>query len=270
MGKMKISILLCLILTSSLASAQQRKRSVKPRVPAQATTQESTSGTTPDTPAATESTTATGDSSEASPEDPAAPSEEATVSTPDTSADPNQASVTSLRPRPKRLPVQSISSWAVGLTTLQWNEKLTVSQLGSTTNSNMNFNGMGLVLQKETYYLQWGWNVGGMLAVGRANSGPFANDVKIERQGFTMLALTPRMFWRVTNSVNVGGTALIYIRNIDLPSGNGVDITAGRKNNAGFLVDMNLRIFKEWDFYQAIGPINDGAYLWKIGANYRF
>jgi hypothetical protein len=257
MNKMKTSILLCLLLTSSLAGAQQTKSVLKPRVPAQSAT--------PEAPAPTESSTP--------PEDTTAtttPPAEPTVINPDAEADPNQIGVTTARPRGMRLPVQSVSTWAVGLTTLQWNEKLTVSQLGTTTNSNMNFNGMGLILQKETYFLQWGWNIGGMIAAGRANAGPFANDLKIERQNFTMLALTPRIFWRLSNSVNIGGTAMIYIRNIDLPTGNGVDMTAGRKNNAGFLADMNLRIFKMWDFYQAIGPINDGAYLWKVGVNYRF
>ncbi|QDK46094.1 hypothetical protein DOM22_13460 [Bdellovibrio sp. ZAP7] len=263
MGKMKISILLCLLLTSSLASAQQPKANGKTRIPAQSTTSENTTPTTPATTTATEGSTTFEDTAET-------PAEDATAINPDAETDSNQVGVTTARPRGMRLPVQSVSSWAAGVTTLQWNEILTVSQLGTTTKSNMNFNGVGLILQKETYYLQWGWNVGGMLAAGRANSGPFANDVKIERQGFTMMALTPRIFWRLTNSVNIGGTAMIYIRNIDLPTGNGVEMTAGRKNNAGFLADMNLRIFKTWDFYQAIGPINDGAYLWKVGVNYRF
>ncbi|UYL07566.1 hypothetical protein B9G69_010970 [Bdellovibrio sp. SKB1291214] len=174
------------------------------------------------------------------------------------------------RPRAKRLPPVTVTSWAVGLTSLQWNENMTVSQLGVTTSSNMNFNGIGLQLQKEIHYMRWGWSAGALLAAGRANAGPFSNDLKVERQNFSMLAITPRLFWRLTNKVNVGGTAMIYMRNIDLPSGNGVEAAAGEKYNVAVLADMNLRIFKAWDFYQAIGPIDEGAYLWKIGVNYRY
>ncbi len=266
MDKMKISLLLCLLLTSPWAHAQQKPSTARARVPAQTAPGETAAEPEVNTPAEENTETPQAPESEAA----ATPEAPATPQAPPATDSTQVNATTAARPRPMRLPVQSLSSWAVGLTTLQWNEKLTVSQLGTTTNSNLNFNGAGLVLQKETIYRQWGWNFGGMIAGGRANGGPFNNDVKIERQSFSMIALTPRIFWRLTNSVNVGGTAMIYMRNIDLPTGNGVEMTAGRKNNAGFLADMNLRIFKTWDFYQAIGPINDGAYLWKVGVNYRF
>lgn len=276
MIKLNSSILLCLLMLTSVSKAQQlRNTNTMRRVPAQTVSPDSTAPPTPDTSTPTEGTTTFEDTA-SSPDDNDAAFEEAAKANAEaagmtTPAEATPAtSATTARPRAKRLPVTSLSSWAVGLATLQWNENITVSQLGTTRSSNMNYNGMGLQLQKETIFLKWGWSVGAMLAAGRANAGPFSNDLKIERQSFNMIAITPRAFWRLTNKVNVGGTAMIYMRNIDLPTGNGVDATAGRKNNAAILADMNLRIFKAWDFYQAIGPIAEGAYLWKIGVNYRY
>jgi hypothetical protein len=273
MNKLNTSILLSLLMISSVSEAQQlRPANSMKRIPAQtATTDESAT-----TDSSTNTDTTFDDSAASSPDDNDAAFEEAAKANAEaagnntTSDSESAAGVTTARPRAKRLPITSLSSWAVGVTTLQWNENMTVSQLGTTTSSNMTFNGMGLQVQKETIFLQWGWSVGAMLAAGRANAGPFGNDLKIDRQNFSMLAITPRVFWRLSNKVNIGGTALVYMRNIDLPSGNGVDATAGRKNNAAILADMNLRIFKAWDFYQAIGPIAEGAYLWKIGVNYRY
>ncbi|WP_413557708.1 hypothetical protein [Bdellovibrio sp. HCB209] len=256
------SLLLALIMTASLAEAQTTR--ARKRVPAQTET------------AVTENTGATesGENSDTPVvEDPNAPSME--YNTDAASADSTETVTTpdgntTLRPRAKRLPKTSVSSWAAGIQSLQWNEPLNVSQLGTTTKSHLNFNGIGLVLQKETYYLQWGWNIGGMLGIGRANGGPLPDGTPIERQSWNMFAITPRLFWRITNSVNVGGTAMVYMRNIDLPTESGTDITAGRKTNASFMADMSLRIFKEWDFYQAIGTAGDNMTIWKIGVNYRY
>ncbi|MEK2688192.1 hypothetical protein [Bdellovibrio sp. GT3] len=177
---------------------------------------------------------------------------------------------TTLRPRGMRLPTDPGEFWIVGLTSLQWNEKLSVTQGATTQSSNMSLNGAGIVIEREFERAQWGWSIGAVLGSGRANSGPFDNDIKMERESFKIYGLTPRAFWKLTDQVNLGGSAFIYHRNLDLPSGSGVSSSAAKATNVAILADMSLRLFTDWDFYQAIGPLDEGAYMWKIGVNYRF
>ncbi|WP_413575047.1 hypothetical protein ACLVWU_12370 [Bdellovibrio sp. HCB290] len=176
----------------------------------------------------------------------------------------------SMRPRAKRLPTDPGEFWIIGLTSLQWNEKLSVTQSGSSESSNMSLNGAGLTVEREFEKAQWGWSIGALIGAGRANSGPFANGVKVDRQTFKTYGINPRAFWKLSDQVNLGGTIYIYHRSLDLPSTSDVSSSAAKSTNAAIMADLSLRIFTDWDFYQAIGPLDEGAYLWKIGLNYRF
>ncbi|MBO9665907.1 MAG: hypothetical protein J7501_03765 [Bdellovibrio sp.] len=206
--------------------------------------------------------------------EPAAPAAPAATPAHAPSAPPETASPTTVaRPRPQRLqPKKSVSSWAAGISTMQWNETLAVTQTGKTAYLPANFNGIGLVFQKETFYLRWGWNFGGVIGVGNANGGGTDQGITYtqDRQSYNMLGLTPRVFWRLTNRVNVGVTGFIYSRNITWPTSPGADVDSGRRMNIMALADLNIRILDRWDFYQGIGNVAPQSTMWKIGVNYRF
>jgi hypothetical protein len=227
-----------------------------------------TEATAPETPAATPDAAAAATTPEATPAAPA----ETTTATPSPPVE-TLANSTVTRPRPQKIrPKTSITSWAAGISTMQWNETLNVTQAGKTAHLPANFNGIGLVFQKETFYLRWGWNFGGVIGVGVANGGGTDQGITYtqDRQSYTIMGLTPRVFWRLTNRVNMGLTGFIYTRTITWPEPSGADVDSGRRMNIMGLADLNIRIFNKWDFYQGIGPVANGNTMWKIGVNYRF
>ncbi len=87
---------------------------------------------------------------------------------------------------------------------------------------------------------------------------------------FTMAGLAPRGFYRLSDKVSLGLSAMIFSRNINWPEPSGKSVDAGTNVNASLLADINLRLFDHWDFYQGLGTMNAGSTLWKLGVAYRF
>ncbi|HEX7673252.1 MAG TPA: hypothetical protein VF412_03725 [Bdellovibrio sp.] len=165
-----------------------------------------------------------------------------------------------------------VESRAIGLSSIQWNEPLILKQAGKKETDVANYSGLALSYQKEFTYYHWGWNVGGFLATGRANGGGNSTiTYQKDKQSFTMVALTPRAFYRLTGRVNVGVSALIYYRNIDWPTDTaGLTVDATRNFALTALADINVRLSDSFDFYQGLGPLDQGSTFWKIGLAYRF
>lgn len=145
---------------------------------------------------------------------------------------------------------------------------------GKTAYLPANYNGLAVGFAKETTFLHWGWNFGVLFGVGRAAGGGDDTGTGIsysqDKQAFSIIGLTPRVFWRLANRVNVGASAFVYSRNIDWPSETAMNVESGRKMNTAVLADLNIKLLNQWDFYQGIAPLEAGATLWKIGINYRF
>lgn len=167
----------------------------------------------------------------------------------------------------------SHSSWALGLSTLQWNESLTLQQGANSAKDTANYSGLAMSLQKEWVQAHWGWNVGGFIGTGRASGGGNSSTLTYQKdqQAFTIIGATPRAFYRVTGRVNLGMTALVYSRSVDWPTNSaGVSVDASKTFTMTALLDMNLRLSNSVDFYQGLGPLEKSGTFWKIGLAYRF
>lgn len=178
------------------------------------------------------------------------------------------AAKTTTKPRPK-----SLESWGVSLSALQWNEPLKLQQGVTNDTDYANFNGMTVSLQKEITYYRWGWSMGAFLGSGRASGGGNSSAISYEKGkvAFTVYGVSPRVFYRLSGRINTGLTAMIFMKNIDWPKdASNQTISSGRNTNLMGLLDLNVRLFPKWDFYSGIGPLAEGATLWKVGVNYRF
>lgn len=164
-----------------------------------------------------------------------------------------------------------LESQSFGLSSIQWNEPLVLRQAGKKETDVANYSGLALSYQKEFTYYHWGWNIGGFLATGRANGGGNSTiTYSQDKQSFTMVALTPRGFYRLTGRVSIGASALIYYRHIDWPSNTaGLSVDAAKDFAVTALADINVRLSESFDFYQGLGPLDQGTF-WKIGLAYRF
>lgn len=172
-----------------------------------------------------------------------------------------------------KAPRKSLEAWGVGLSALQWNEKLKLQQ-GITSESDFaNYNGMIVTFQKEVTYYRWGWSAGVFIGAGRANGGGNGSVINYQKSkvAFTVFGVSPRVFYRLSGRINAGVSAMAFMKNIDWPKDvGGQSVDSGRNLNVMAMPDLNVRLFQKWDFYSGIGPLAEGSTLWKIGVNYRF
>lgn len=183
-------------------------------------------------------------------------SEEISVDTP--------TPVTKAPARPRRL-----DNWVLGGAVMQWSEEMRFRQAGITKRSVSNFNGAILQASKEYTYYRLGWSLGAFVGSGKANG----DSPGLYEEGnlvFSILGAQTRGFYRLNGRVNFGVSFMVFNRNLAWPEANGVTAESGKNPNVNGVVDMNLRLFKNWDFYQGIGPMAEGTTLWKIGLNYRY
>lgn len=192
-------------------------------------------------------------------EEPAASSE---------TAAPAEAKTATRAARPK-----SLQSWGVSLSALQWNENLKLQQGINTDKDVANYNGLIVTLQKEITYYRWGWSAGAFIGSGRANGGGNSSVITYEKSkvAFTVFGVSPRVFYRLSGRINAGITGMAFMKNIDWPKdATNQTIDSGRNLNVMGMADLNVRLFQKWEFYSGMGPLSEGATLWKVGMNYRF
>ncbi len=205
-------------------------------------------------------------------EAPAASPESSTTPTTEAPATESEEAKSVATAPVKKKTVTSVTSSAIGISTLQWNEALLLKQAGKSETDVANYSGLALSYQKETIYYHWGWNFGGFIGTGRANGGGNATTIAYQKdkQAFTIIGISPRVFYRLTSKVNVGLTGMAYVRNVEWPTDTaGLTVDATRNFTLTALADLNLRITDQIDFYQGIGPLDKGATFWKIGLAYR-
>lgn len=165
------------------------------------------------------------------------------------------------------------STWSLGLSLLQWNEVLELRQGMTLENDAANFTGVIISGEKEFLFARWGATLGAFFGTGRAVGG--GNTTVIEYQkdkvAYSMFGVSPRIFYRLSGRINAGLSGLIYSRNIQWPVDNPlIRVDSGRSLNALPMLDLNVRIFRSWDFYQGIGSYSNGSTMWRLGLHYRF
>lgn len=168
---------------------------------------------------------------------------------------------------------KSISKWQVGLSVLQWNETLKLQQGATTDRDFANYNALALAIQKEITYSHWGWNASAFIGSGGAVGGGNASLISYQKNKvlFTIYGISPRLFYRLSGRVNAGLTAMAFMKNIDWPTDSAnLTVDSGHKFNIMAVADLNIRLFQKWDFYSGIGPLSEGATLWRIGLNYHY
>ncbi|WP_347357538.1 hypothetical protein [Bdellovibrio sp.] len=166
---------------------------------------------------------------------------------------------------------RSQESWGISLSTVQWNETLRVQDGINMSRQPANYNAIIVTLMKEITYYRWGWSAGVFIGSGRANGGVAGEGYLQDKVAFTTYGASPRGFYRFSGRINAGITLMGMYKNIDWPRETSTQIVdAGRNLYVGGLLDLNIRLFKKWDFYSGVGPLTEGTTLWKIGANYRF
>lgn len=161
---------------------------------------------------------------------------------------------------------------AITLSSIMWNDTLKLQQGITTDKDFANYNGLILGVQRDVLYHRWGWSLGGFIGSGRANGGGVATNLTYQQDKvpFTVYGVSPRIFYRHTGRINLGITGLAFMKSIAWPTDGTINIDSGRNLNMMAMLDLNIRLFPRWDFYSGIGPLREGATLWKIGLNYRY
>lgn len=183
----------------------------------------------------------------------------------------DDGSATSAAPRsvtPAARP-RFLNNWVLGGAVMQWSEEMRYRQAGLTKRGVANFNSMILQASKEYTFYRFGWSVGGFVGSGKANG----DSPGLYQEGnivYSVLGAQIRAFYRLTGRVNFGTTVLLFNRNFAWPDATGITAESGKNPNINGVIDMNLRLFNNWDFYQGIGPMAEGTTMWKIGLNYRY
>jgi hypothetical protein len=168
--------------------------------------------------------------------------------------------------------LKKFANWGVSLSTFSWNDKLKLRQGVAADTDYANYNSFIITLQKEFNIGRWGYVAGLFAGSGQANGGGNSSTITYQESKvpFTLIGVSPRVFYNMSEKVSMGVSALVFTRMISWPEQAGLTIDAGRNINATILADLNLRIFDHWDFYQGVGPVAEGATLWKLGITYRF
>lgn len=170
-------------------------------------------------------------------------------------------------------PGDSVSNLLIGLSSFQWNQDFSVQENTLSISDTINYSGLILDIKKETIFEKWGWNIGGILGSGQAVAGGNNNAINYQKSDltFTIWGISARIFYRLSGRISTGLSALGFSKDIDLPVDNlNQTVDAGSKLNAAALVDLNIRLFENWDFYSGLGPLKVKATVWKVGINYRF
>jgi hypothetical protein len=168
---------------------------------------------------------------------------------------------------------QPITSSIFGISSLVWNDDLKIQDGITISRDSANYLGTAFSYQSEKKFSDWGWSAGFFFASGKAVGGGNSSliDYKKNKIAFFLFGFYPRIFYRLSGRVHAGVSVRVFYRNVDWPRDTTTQtVDGGRNLNLVTLADVNLRLTPKWDLNTAIGPFNDGATLWQIGAFYRF
>lgn len=164
--------------------------------------------------------------------------------------------------------------YILGLSYLQWNEKVNLQAGAVTDQDTANFVGMNLSIEKDTSYALWGWALGATLGSGKASGGGNSTLISFQKgnQAWTSYGAYARVYKKLSGRVYLGLMAPLIFRQVSWPNdAGGFPVDSGKNINTGLLFELNFRISRKMDFFQEIGPFSsaEGATLWRIGLGYR-
>jgi len=176
---------------------------------------------------------------------------------------------------PAELIANSHDDYRVGLSYLHWTEQINLQSGGSRSEDIGNFSGYQLSVESEISSSTWGGALGLTLGQGKAAAGGNSSTLSYQsgRQSWMSFGALGKAYYKLNGRVYVGMLMPFFLRRVQWPTGaDGTSATGAGNLNAGLLFEINLRITRKMDFYQALGPFSasDGATLLLWGLAYRY
>ncbi|MBC7371655.1 MAG: hypothetical protein H7326_08825 [Bdellovibrionaceae bacterium] len=167
---------------------------------------------------------------------------------------------------------------ARGLITLEYNswfEKLKISDSGTgvSQDSQAEYYGFGLNYERNFYQPNWGWGIGGGLAMGTAVGGDKAGALQYfqARVPWTTARFVPRIFFRWNPQTDLGLDIMTLYKTAKWPGDTGSKtIVSGSEIVAGAFVDLRVRFNVKLEMIQSFGMLyKDESMFWRMGLGYR-
>ncbi len=164
--------------------------------------------------------------------------------------------------------------YILGLTYVQWNEKVNLQSGTLVDTDTANFVGTNLNIERNFSTPKWGWSLGASLGAGKASGGGNSNLITFQKgnQAWTSYGVFSRIYQKLSGRLSLGLIGTLIYRQVSWPSdATGFPVDSGKNINTGILFEVNFRLSRSVDFTQAIGPFSssDGSTLWRIGLAYR-
>lgn len=167
---------------------------------------------------------------------------------------------------------------AKGLITVEYNswfEKLVVTDTATAVQqeSHAEYYGFGLNYERNIYYPDWGWGLGGGLAMGTAVGGDKTGALQYfqARVPWTSARVVPRIFYRWNPQTDLGIDVVTLYKTVTWPDTTGQRmIRSGSEIVAGAFVDLRVRFNIRLEMLQSFGMLyKDESIYWRLGLGYR-
>lgn len=160
---------------------------------------------------------------------------------------------------------------SAGIAHLMFKENLNLSQNISRDSDFAAYRGTVLQVQKQSSKQAWGFSMGGLIGLGRAVAAGQGETLFYSAgTKWTLIGITPKVYYRISRPVALGITAMGFVKNISWPDYAGVSAESKHSFNFAFLGDLNINLGNQFELTQSVGSINGDSSIWKIGLNYRF
>lgn len=165
------------------------------------------------------------------------------------------------------------NGWNLGLSWVQWNEKINLQSGAVSDQDNANFKGLNFHFENKRTHSDGGWAVGAAFGSGLATGGGKSALVTYQKgnQAWTSLGLHAKVFKKMSEQLALGVMVPVIYRQVkweNLPGGLPVD--SGNDINLGLLFEIDFKLSKKFSFYQDIGPFSSsGGTLWRLGLAYQ-
>lgn len=184
--------------------------------------------------------------------------------TPAQSAD-NQVTYT-----PKKTKRVGKQSWSIGFGNQKWNEDLQLHQVLQNENDFATFDAYIFSATQDVAYDSWGWSISALAGLGHASGGGNSPAITYNKEvSFSLLGVAPRIYYILSKRINIGVTVQPFIKFVKWPDSGNISARSQGTFNVSGLLDLKIRLNPRFDFYSGIGPLSDGATIWKIGVNYQ-
>ena len=162
--------------------------------------------------------------------------------------------------------------WIFSASTMIWNEKLELQQGVDIFEDVANFGAVIFMINREFNSENWGVHIGLFTGMGKVNGGGNtpAIDYSEGNVPLTLIGFTPRIYYNLSDRINIGASAFNFIKSMSWPEKTGVRVSSGRNFNSALALDIHYKIFENWELNQGLGGVAEGNTLWHIGVNYRF